>query len=112
MPSIFALADCGTMTETSYRVFEFGEARYEGDVKRWIAKWIWGNAERTSHGSSPGSSGDDALVGDGTWAYVDVFAGILQVTDLEIAWFGVDVAYQGMRTEDGELCGRHRLRHR
>jgi hypothetical protein len=90
--------------------FDAGSERYAGDVARWITKWIW-QKPLNEHDSETllGLDDDDdgALVGYGTWAYVSVIGGAQVDRHLEIAWFGVDVKYQGERDDDGySIAGR------
>ncbi len=81
--------------------FDFGSGEALEEVRRWITEWLWD--------STPGPRGETILVEDldlghlvgfGTWRHRELSVGDHTETVIYIAWFGVDDAYQGRRTEE------------
>ncbi len=71
-------------------------------MARWITKWIWEVplSEQAAHTVIVIDQDAEKLAGFGTWAHVDA-VGTREERHIEIAWFGVDVTYQGHRDEAG-----------
>jgi ribosomal protein S18 acetylase RimI-like enzyme len=82
------------------QTFECGPTRYQGDVARWIKKWIWGYepSERGETIIGLDSDANGLLVGYGTWKLVEVGD---RGQHIEIAWFGIDSRYQGTKDDRG-----------
>ena len=88
------------------QTFECGPARYQGDVARWIKKWIWGYElpERGKTIIALDSDANGLFVGYGTWMLVEVGD---RGPHIEIAWFGIDSRYQGAKDDHGRsVAGR------
>jgi len=85
--------------------FDCGSAPYERHVTRWITEKIW--APIFWHGTIPNQTlisvdrdADDRVAGFGTWRHVEAVA-TRPERHVEIAWFGIDLAYQGQRDAEG-----------
>jgi len=80
-----------------------GSARFERDVAKYLREWIWEEGEEKVRQRSQTLLGYDAesgsLVGYGTWDYIEELGGQAAETHLEVAWFGLDKAFQGQRDE-------------
>src|SRR6202035_661133 len=77
--------------------------KYEGDVMRWITRWIWQEplAQQGETIIATDADRNGVLVGYGTWKHVDAFGSTAQQRHIEIAWFGVHSDYQGVSDASG-----------
>lgn len=73
---------------------------------RWITRWIWQKPlaeQEQEHGETWLAIDEDAskMAGYGTWKHVDTIGTATRPIHIQIAWFGVDLDYQGQVDETG-----------
>lgn len=85
--------------------FFCGDESYEKHVASWIQDWIWKDSAKFQIYRDQTVVVTDAstakVAGYGTWELVEAFGAEPTTRHLEIAWFGIDAAYQGALDSSG-----------
>jgi GNAT superfamily N-acetyltransferase len=85
--------------------FDCGDEPYEQEVTSWIREWIWKDSARYQSYRDQtvvvADLSENRIVGYGTWECVEAFGTEPVTKHLEIAWFGIDKAYQGASDPEG-----------